>query len=204
MTKAEAVMRVHPVALALLTAAWSMTAVPAARADEVSDQIDKARTAWSAHDSQAAIVALEAAANLLRQARADALELLLPLPLLGWVAEAPETSSVSAAMLGGGTSASRTYHNDTQEVHVQITTDSPMLQGMAALLNSPLAVAAGVRSVTIRDRVVSYTESDNGYMTLVADKIIVKVDGSKTTPEASLRSFVAAIDFDAIEKLARQ
>jgi hypothetical protein len=31
----------------------------------------------------------------------------------------------------------------------------------------------------------------------------VKVDGSKDTPEPTLRSFVASIDFDAVEKMAR-
>ncbi|MBV9251866.1 MAG: hypothetical protein JO227_21820 [Acetobacteraceae bacterium] len=50
---------------------------------------------------------------------------------------------------------------------------------------------------------MSYTGSDNGFMTLVAEKVIVKVDGNKETPEPTLRSFVAAIDFEAIEKLAR-
>jgi hypothetical protein len=39
-------------------------------------------------------------------------------------------------------------------------------------------------------------------MTLVADKIMVKVDGSRDTPEPTLRGFVASIDFAAMEKLA--
>jgi hypothetical protein len=176
--------------------------VPAARADDVSDQIDKAAAAWRAHDGQGAIAALDAAANLLRQARADELRTLLPLPPPGWTADPVETSAVSAAMLGGGTSASRTYHDGAQHVEVQITTDSPMLQGMAALIGSPLAAASGVKTVMIGGRPVSYTESDNGYMALIGGKIIVKVDGSKDTPEPTLRSFVASIDFDAMEKLA--
>jgi hypothetical protein len=193
-------MRLRHITLVLLAC---VAGTPAARADDVSDQIDKASAAWRAHDSQGAITALEAAANLLRQARADALKTLLPLPPPGWTADPPETSAVSAAMLGGGTSASRAYRNGAQRVQVQITTDSPMLQGMAALISSPLAAASGVKTVMIGGRPVSYTESDNGYMTLVANKIIVKVDGSKDTPEPTLRSFVASIDFDAVEKMAR-
>ena len=192
-------MRLRHITLVLLAC---VAGAPAARADDVSDQIDKAGAAWRAHDSQGAITALEAAANLLRQARADALKTLLPLPPPGWTADPPETSAVSAAMLGGGTSASRAYQNGAQRVQVQITTDSPMLQGMAALISSPLAAASGVKTVMIGGRAVSYTESDNGYMTLVANKIIVKVDGSKNTPEPTLRSFVASIDFDAVEKMA--
>jgi len=176
---------------------------PAARADDVTDLITKALNAYRAHDSQAAMASLDAATNLLRQARADALKALLPLPPPGWNADAAETSSVSAAMLGGGTSASRVYHNGEQQVNVQITTDSPMLQGMAALVNSPLAAAAGIKTVMVGGRPVSYTASDNGYMTLIGEKVILKVDGNKETPEPTLRSFVAAIDFDALEKLAK-
>jgi hypothetical protein len=192
-------MRLRHVVLVLLA---GVVGASAARADDISDQIDKAAAAWRAHDSQGAIAALEAAANLLRQARADTLKTLLPVPPPGWTADPTETSAVSAAMLGGGVSATRTYHNGAQRVEVQITTDSPMLQGMAALISSPLATASGVKTVMIGGRPMSYTESDNGYMTLIGNKIIVKVDGSKDTPEPVLRSFVAAIDFGAVEKLA--
>ena len=50
---------------------------------------------------------------------------------------------------------------------------------------------------------MSYSENDNSYMTLVADKVIVKVEGNKDTPDPTLKSFVGAIDFPAIEKLVR-
>ncbi|HSZ89709.1 MAG TPA: hypothetical protein VK822_10105 [Acetobacteraceae bacterium] len=179
-----------------------LAAAPAARADDVSVQIDKAAAAWRAHDSQAAITALEAAASLLHQQRADALKAVLPLPPPGWTADPAETSAVSAAMLGGGTSATKVYHNGGQRVEVQITTDSPMLMGMATLLSSPMAAATGIKTVTVGGRPMSYTASDNSYMTLVADKIMVKIDGSKDTPEPTLRSFVASLDFSAVEKAA--
>jgi len=186
----------------VLVALAVVVGASAARADDISDQIDKASAAWRAHDSQSTLVALEAAANLLRQARAETLKGLLPLPPPGWTADPAETNAVGAMMLGGGTSASRTYHNGAQRVQVQITTDSPMLQGMAALISGPLAAASGIKTVMIGGRAVSYTERDNGYMTLVSDKVILKVDGNKDTPEPTLRSFVASIDFSAVEKLA--
>jgi hypothetical protein len=179
-----------------------LTWMRAAQADEVSDQIEKARGAWANHDAQQAIAALDEAGNLLRQMRADSLKKALPVPPPGWTADPAETSSVSAAMLGGGTTASRVYRQGDQQVEIDIMTDSPMLQGMAALINSPLAASAGIKAVTVGGRTVSYTQSDNGYMTLVGDKIIVKVEGNKQTPEPTVRSFVAAIDFDAVENLA--
>lgn len=78
-----------------------------------------------------------------------------------------------------------------------------MLQSVAALISGPLAEAAGIRTVMVGGRPLGYTPNDNGYITLVAEKVVVKVDGSQPVPEPVLRGFVAAIDFDAIEKLAR-
>jgi len=177
--------------------------VSGAHADDVTDQINEALKAYQNHDSQTAIAALDAASSLLRQARAEGLKKLLPAVPSGWTADAAESGAVAAAMLGGGTTASRTYHNGSQRVEVQIMADSPMLQGMAALLNSPLAAMGGMKTVVIGGRRMSYNESDNSYTTLVADKVIVKLDGNKDTPEPSLKSFIGAIDFAAIEKLAR-
>jgi hypothetical protein len=173
-----------------------------ARADDVTDQIDQALAAYQKHDLTVAVAALEAAANLLRQAQADALKAVLPAAPPGWTADPVDTTAVGAAMLGGGTTISRTYHNGDQQVEVQIIADSPMLQGMAALINSPLAAAAGMKTVVIGGRPMSYAANDNSFMTMTAGKTIVKVAGNKTTPEPTLRSFVAAVDFATLEKLA--
>ena len=60
----------HGIATLLLVTA----AAPLARADDVTDQIDQALKAYQNHDTTTAIAALDAAGNLLRQARADALK----------------------------------------------------------------------------------------------------------------------------------
>jgi hypothetical protein len=172
------------------------------RADDVTDQIDQALAAYRKHDLAVAVAALEAAANLLRQAQADALKAVLPAAPPGWTADPVDTSAVGVAMLGGGTTISRTYHNGDQQVEVQIIADSPMLQGMAALINSPLAAAAGMKTVVIGGRPMSYAANDNSFMTMIAGKTIIKVAGNKATPEPTLRGFIAAVDFATLEKLA--
>jgi hypothetical protein len=189
--------------LGIATLLLAVVAASGARADDVTDQINEALKAYQNHDTQTAIAALDAASSLLRQSRAEGLKKLLPAVPPGWTADAAESTAVGAAMLGGGTTASRTYHNGSQRVEVQIMADSPMLQGMAALLGSPLAAMGGMKTVVVGGRRMSYTENDNSYMTLVADKVIVKLEGSKETPEPTLKSFIGAIDFAAIEKLVR-
>jgi hypothetical protein len=180
----------------------ALVAATPSQADDVTDQISAGLKAYQDHDTQKAIAALDTAANLLRQARADALKALLPAVPTGWTADDPEATTIGGAMLGGGTTASRVYHNDKQRVEVQFLGDSPMLQGMAALLGSPLATVGGMKTVVIGGRTMSYSDNDRSYMALVGDKIIVKVSGNGDTPDPTLKSFVAAIDFAGVEKLA--
>jgi len=177
-------------------------ATHAARADEVTEQINEALEAYRNHDMQSAVAALDAAANLLRQGRAEGMKKLLPAPPAGWTADPPESTAVSVAMLGGGITANRSYHNGIQQVEVQIVTDSPMLQGLAALVGGPLGTIGGLKTVVIGGRRFSYIENDHSYVTLVADKVIVKITGNADTPEPTLRSFIGLFDYPGVEKLA--
>jgi hypothetical protein len=190
----------HCCRLAVL--ALGVALVPGVRADDVTDQINEALKAYQNHDTQTAIAALDAAANLLRQARAEGLKKLLPPTPPGWSADEAQSTTVGVAMLGGGITASRAYHNGNQRVEVQIVTDSPVLQGLGALIGSPLATIGGMKTAVIGGRRMSYTESDHSYMTVVADKVIVRLEGNADTPDVTLKSFIGAIDFTAIEKLA--
>ena len=181
---------------------FGIATISAAHADDVTDQINEALKAYQNHDTQTAIAALDAASNLMRQSRADGLKKLLPPPPPGWTADAAESTAVSVAMLGGGVTASRVYHNGVQRVEVQLVADSPMLQTVAALIASPLGAIGGMKTVVIGGHRVSYTENDHSYMTLVADKLIVRVEGNSDTPDVTLKSFIGVIDFAAIERQA--
>lgn len=185
---------------AVLLLAGVVMSAPAV-ADEVTEQIGKALTAYQNHNSEAALTALDAAAGKLRQERADQLKTLLPPPPADWTADPVETSAISASMLGGGTSASRTYHSGDQQVQVDLTTDSPMLQQMAALVDSPLGQSPGVKTEKVDDRDVAYTIRDNSLLCLIG-KTVTKITGNKQTPEATLLTFMGAINFAALEKLA--
>jgi hypothetical protein len=180
-----------------------VAAASVARADDVTDQINEALKAYQNHDMQAAIAALHAATNLLRQVRAESLKKLLPPVPPGWTADDPQSSAIGVALLGGGTTASRTYYNGSQRVEVQVMADSPMLQGLAAVLSSPLAAVGATKTVVVGGRRMSYIADENSFMALVGEKVIVKVEGGKDTPEPTLKSFIGAIDFAAIEKIAR-
>jgi len=189
-------MRCGMIGLALLAG------VASARADEVTDQLDAARAAYGRHDLGAALAAVDTATALLRQQRAEGWKALLPPPLPGWSAEDAETTSLSPALFGGVTTASRAYRREGQRVEISIITDSPILQGIGAMLSSVLTTAAGARTLVIGGRRLTYLQSDNSYAAMVGDKVMVKVTADSGTPDEAVRQYVGAIDFSAIERAA--
>ena len=103
-------MNVRILLVALLAVA---TPLSLARADDVTDQIHEALTAYGKKDLPTAIAGLQAALNLLRQMRADVYGSLLPAAPQGWTADNVETIAAGLAMAGGGTGASRKSTRET-------------------------------------------------------------------------------------------
>ncbi len=190
--------------LAALTLAALVAAAPMlARADEVTDQIAEAEAAYQKKDIVTAIAALDAAVSLLRQARAEAWKALLPAAPAGWTAEEVQTSAAGASLFGGGTGVTRKYLKGDENVEISILAESPLVQAMSAVIGNPMVAAMAGRVVVIGGRRLTFMSSDNAFVTLVADKVLVRVQGSSGLNEAALRPFVTALDFAAIEKLVR-
>lgn len=176
------------------TAAW---------ADDVTEQLNEAMKAYNDKDLPAAATALDLAATLIRQMSAEIWKTVLPAPLPGWDAEEAETTTAGPAMLGGGTSISRKYNKKNDNIEISLITGSPILQQMGALLGVGLMTSSDMKLSIIDGRKMTYTKSENSYQTMVANKVLVKVEGSKGVEDAPLRAYVAAIDFQKIEKQAR-
>jgi hypothetical protein len=180
-----------------------LLAIGAARADEVTDQLDQALAAYRRQDLSSALAAVDAATVALRQRRAEIWRSLLPAPLPGWTAEDPETTSVSPALLGGVTTASRVYRRNGERVEISIVTDSPILQGIGAMLSSVLSAGGAARTLVVEGRRLVYLKDDNSYTGMIGDKVVVKVAADSAAAENAVRQYVAAIDFAAIERAAQ-
>jgi hypothetical protein len=120
---------------------------------------------------------------------------LSPGALAGWSADDEESGSVGAAMLGGGTSVSRKYHKDDDRVDITLITDTPMMQGIDALLGGGMVSSGDMKLSIIDGRKVTYTKSENSYQTMVANKALIKVEGSKGVDDGTLRTYLAAVRF---------
>ena len=184
----------------IVSLAFAVSPLMPAYADDVTDQINEAVAAYQRKDVPTAIAGLEAALNLMRQSRADAYGKALPEPPAGWTADEVETVAIGVMMAGGGTGATRKYHQGNSTVTVSIMADSPMLQAISALASSGIAAAAGMRTEIVNGRRTLFIKNDNAFTTIVADRIMVRVEGAGV-PEATLKQFVTAMDFAAIEKL---
>jgi hypothetical protein len=176
---------------------------PAARADDVTDQLNEALKAYQKKDLATASAALDVAQTLIRQMSADVWKTVLPEPLSGWTADDAESTSVGAAMLGGGTSVSRSYRKDGETVEITLVTDSPLLQGMGALVSSGMVTGSDMKLLVIDGRKATFTKSENSYQTLVSNKALVKVTGSKGVDDGALRGYLSAVKFQQIEKAAQ-
>ena len=181
--------------------AFGLTSV--ALADDVTDQIDEALKAYQKKDLGTASTALDLAQSLIRQLSADVWKTMLPEPLAGWKADAAETTSAGAAMFGGGTAISRHYRRGEDTVEITLITDSPMMQGIGALFSSGMMTSSDMKLQVIDGRKVTYTKSENSYQTMVAKKILVKVEGSKNVDERALRDYLAATRLQQIESHAQ-
>jgi len=188
----------------LLTLAILIAAVPSlyARADDVTNQINEAMAAYGRKDLPTAIAGLEAALNLMRQSRADTYGALLPHAPAGWTADGVETVSVGIAMAGGGVGASRKYHRGDDTVMVSILADSPLLQAMSALASSGIAAIGGIKTQIVNGRRTIYIKDDGAFTTIVGDRILVRVEG-RGQPEDTLKQFMTAVDFAAVERAGR-
>jgi hypothetical protein len=173
-----------------------------ASADDVTDQIHEALTAYDKKDLPTAIAGLQAAVNLMRQMRADVYGSLLPAAFGGWTADKVETVSAGVAMAGGGTGASRKYHKGDGEVTVSILADSPLLQAMSALASSGLAAMTGARTEIVNGHRTLYMQDDSALTSFIGDRVLVRVEG-KGQPEDTLKQFLTAVDFAAVEKASR-
>lgn len=188
--------------VALLAIVSFLYAFPA-YADDVTDSINEALEYYNTGKYGDAVGSLNYAAQLIGQKKGGQLEDFLPKPLSGWTAEAADSQAAGAAMFGGGISASRRYNKESASVHVQIVTDSPMLQGMAMMFANPMIAASDggkLEKIKGQKAIVKYSEADKeGTINMmVANRFLVTIDGRDVTKE-DLTAYAKAFDY---EKLA--
>lgn len=175
-------------------------AAGALRADDVTDSIDEAVKAYKNNDYAGAAQGLDAAAQLIRQKRADQFKALLPDAPSGWTAEDATSQAAAAAMFGGGVSAERHYTKGDSSVTIKLITDSPIMQSVLMLMSNPMfANADGGKLERIKGQKAVFKNKDGrGEVNVVVNgALLVQIEGSQAT-DTDLRAFAEAIDYSKI------
>lgn len=179
-----------------------------ARADEISDTIERAKTLYQQGKYSEASSELQFVVGQIQNLQAEQLKKLLPDPLPGWTAEEASASAAPMGIFGGGISVSKTYNKeDTGEsIEIQIITQSPLLQTVMMWLTNPMMLAAEPNAKLVRVKgekaVEKFSAQDKeGELSLILEgKTLITVTGSEISDKNILYKYMEKIDFGAIKK----
>lgn len=176
-------------------------------ADDVSDQIDEAVKAYEKENYNTAITALDSASTLIRQKKGELVSKLLPEPLDGWQADEGKSSAAAAGMFGGGISAEKRYtrktDGKTETITISITTDSPLIQTMGMMFSNPMFMGQDNKLIVINGEKAIANQRENSLTSMIANKVMVKINGNKKVSTEDLKEYFKNIDFKAIKDYAQ-
>ena len=172
--------------------ALALSVAAPAGADDITDQLDTARTEYDSGDLRKAVQTLQfAVASIQEKINLDLLKL-LPEPLDGWRADEPQAQSAGMAAMITGTNLTRRYfRDDGAEVEISIMADSPLMPMMTMMLSNPMMMQTnpdmriynhnGQRGMIQHEK-----DSDRWEISLlVANKILVQVNAWSPTSRPS-------------------
>ena len=191
--------------MSALLVAGLLSASVSARADDVEESIKEALEFYKEGAFRDAVESLNYAVQLIQQKKGQTLEALLPEPLAGWQAEDSSSQAAGAAVFGGGVTAEREYRKGNASVTVRIVTDSPLMQGMMAMLTNPMFAASGggrLERIKRQRAIVQYEDGDSsGEINIVVDgRFLVTIEGQGAALE-DLKAYAEAIDYKALRDM---
>ncbi|MBF0215728.1 MAG: hypothetical protein HQL30_01910 [Candidatus Omnitrophica bacterium] len=174
-------------------------------ADEILTTVEKAVNEYKKGDFMTAASDLDYASQLIRQKRGSTLETYLPEPLNGWTASFPSSQSVSAALLGGGVFAERSYQKGISFVQIKIVTDSPMVQSIMMMLSNPMILtASGAQLSRIKGEqaIVKYDpQTGNGDINIVINNRFLITLSGRMLSQNELLEYADKIDYKKMASL---
>lgn len=168
------------------------------RADDVTDSVDEALKAYKDGDYATAAASLDAAAQMIRQKRAEAFTKFLPAAPSGWTAEDATSSAAGAAMFGGAVTAERQYSKGDASVTIKFLTDSPMMSAVMMMMNNPMLLNSSengkMERIKSQKALVKQNGDDGEINIVVGGTMLVTITGNGVTG-AEMKSFAEGIDY---------
>lgn len=165
---------------------------PPLAADEITDTLESAITAYSDGDIQYALDELDLARQQLLALKTGALEAYLPPAPEGWTRTVDAEAAQGLAMMGGGVMAEAMYEGDDQRYTIQLMADNPMVASVAGIINNAGMMGLKVERVNRQ----KFAVQDEEIMGLVANRILVQVSGAETE---TMLAALEQMDFQAMQ-----
>jgi hypothetical protein len=202
-------MKIKSIAILVVTAVCFLTPLSAS-ADQISDQIQRALKLYQQGKLTQAMDELQFALAEMRRKKASALPAVFPPPPAGWKAKKAKFVSGGVGIMAAGSQASREYYQDggRGRAHMELTTDSPMLQGLAMMMSNPMLLQASGqgRLVRIRGQKALLKPTGNGaeLQWVIDGKVLLLVRVSNTPQAESLAQELAGkLDLAKLRELAK-
>jgi len=203
--------KLHRIAAPIACSVLALAVSTPIFADQVEEQVQQGLELYRTGDFGAAITELEFAINDIRKAMSGQLADTFPPPPAGWSAGGAESSGEAAgaaAMFGGamGTMLERGYAQDGGDgtMTASLVIDNPMVQGMAALINNPMMMAAQPNTERLRigrETGMLKWEPDaaQAEATLLLDgRIMMQVKGENLASPDAVAELLKAWDLKAV------
>ncbi len=167
-------MKSHLATLTAFTALWIVGGT--AHADEFTDVLDSARSAYESGDIGVALEELSYASKLLQELKAASLSQLLPAPPDGWTREEVEAGAGAglAMAFGGGSVASALYTDGSREVTITVVANSPMVSGLGAMITGMSSLSGGK---PLRIQRTEFANADGELQGIAGGKVLISVSG---------------------------
>ncbi|MEQ9694495.1 hypothetical protein [Shimia sp. SDUM112013] len=172
-----------------------MTAL-SAQADEISDALESALTAYNEGDVQYAIEELDFAKQLLLAKKTGALSDVLPAAPDGWTRTINTDMNAGLPMMGGGVGTEAEYSDGTQSFTVSIMADNPMVAAMGGMVANAALMGAKIERVGRQ----KFMNQDGELSALVDNRILVQASGADVPVMLDL---LGTMDFRALSKFGQ-
>ena len=169
-----------------------------AQADDITDALTAAITAYEAGEIGDALDELAYAEQLLQGLQAQGLMEFLPTALPGWTREVDPDAASAVAIFGGGAIAEASYTGPGTSFTVTLMADNPMVMQMGAMLGNRAMMA--MMGTIVRVNGENFVNQHGEILGLIDGRILVQASGGSVD---DMIAHLEEIDFDTLQDFGR-
>jgi hypothetical protein len=165
---------------------------PMAHADDVTDTLAAATTAYGAGDLNGTAAQITAAARAVLALQTERLAGYLPEAPTGWAREIDASAAEDMTLMGMTGNMVQARYTDPQgnSFSLTLTADSPLVAQMAGILGNPQMMAMMGKVVKVAGQ--DMLEQDGSLSALVSGRVLVQAQGMQSD---TMQGVLGAVDF---------